>query len=97
MLQARCSPRRASSALALAVYALVLLAGPTHHHGILGSGHSGTHCVVCAAVGAHSSPAVSPVALLQDGTRAGAPVELGTTAEGGLCPPATGDRAPPAR
>jgi hypothetical protein len=89
-------PLRAPAALALAIYALILVAGPALQHGFACSGHGAPHCLVCASVQSVSSAAEPPTALAHDGSDAGMVLIAGRPREGVSLTTTAGDRAPPA-
>jgi hypothetical protein len=96
MPQASRPPLRASAALALAIYAVVLIAGSAAFHAFLCSGHPAPHCVVCDSVQAVASLVDPPVALGRDASDAGTVHGFGQPCDRHAIAPATVNRAPPA-
>jgi hypothetical protein len=90
------SPLRAPAALALAVFALVLVDAPFLHHDAACLQKSSTHCAAC--VWAHSPSPVAEGASQHFGdlTCVAAAARVQPTFHGALLAPAIGGRAPPA-
>jgi hypothetical protein len=87
---------RESAALALAIYGMVLIAGPALLHDLLCPGHHSAQCVLCASVEAPSSLTERPAALTPDRSDAGA-IDNSRPAPCGVCVRrVASDRAPPA-
>jgi len=95
MTMARRPPLRALAALALAIYALILVAGPALLHGFACSGHGAPHCLVCASVQSVSSMAEPPAALTGDRSDAGAVRAAGRLLDGVSLTTSAVNRAPP--
>jgi hypothetical protein len=95
MFMARRPPLRRFAALALAVHALVVLAGPALLHGFACSYHGAPHCLVCASVQSVSSAAENLAPIQGDRADAGAIVSLGAPRDGVSLPSPAVDRAPP--
>jgi len=89
------TPVRGPAALALAVYALVVLVGPGLLHAATCHAHPTPHCLVCASVEAVSSAAEPSQELVGDWTEAGTVAAIGTPASGQVPARSIGDRAPP--
>jgi hypothetical protein len=96
MPQASGSTARAAAALALAVYALVLTAGPVLLHGIACCGHAASQCSVCACLNTVSSSVEHRASIERDGSDAGRVDAALPPCDGVRYTRAVGDRAPPA-
>jgi hypothetical protein len=83
------------AALALAVYALVVLVGPGLLHAATCHNHPTPHCLVCASVEAVSSIAEPFHETAGDLTDAGTVAVIGTPTKGQAPARPEGDRAPP--
>lgn len=88
-------PLRAPAALALAIYAFILCAGPALLHEFACSGHGAPHCLVCASVESVASTAPPRAALARDGSDAGHVSASSELREGAALTTSAVDRAPP--
>jgi hypothetical protein len=96
MLMASCRPPlRAPAALALAIYAFVVMVGPALLHEFACSGHGAPHCLVCASVESVSSTAQPAAFLPGDRSDAGLVVSIGSLRDGVVATAPAVDRAPP--
>jgi hypothetical protein len=86
---------RAAAALALAIYALILVAGPALQHEFACSGHGAPHCLVCASVQSVSSTPEPAAGLSRDRSEAGTVAVLTVPGDGAAATPRAADRAPP--
>jgi hypothetical protein len=87
---------RAAAALALAIYALILCAGPALLHGFACSGHGAPHCLLCATVESVAAPAQAPAVLARDRSDAGLVAHFGKLRDGVSLTASAANRAPPA-
>jgi hypothetical protein len=88
-------PTRAAAALALAIYALIVAAGPALLHDFACSGHGAPHCLLCASVQSVSATPEPAAVLSRDRSEAGAVAVLTVPGGGAAVTASAADRAPP--
>lgn len=89
-------PLRAVAAFALAIYAVILCAGPALVHEFACSGHGAPHCLVCATGQSVASPTQPPAEPARDRSDAGGVAAFGELHDDVSLTASVANRAPPA-